>query len=227
MAKRGFTIIELLLAVSLTGIVMGVTVATYAFTVTRLAQSTARYSSADQVRKVLDEVENVVRDSVSVTVVSSAQNPGLKCTLAQDSKKYNTVAAAKELTEERLATPIAVTKRGFDRHGTGKRVWFYLAGPTGDFGTAGNFLWRAERNDDSNPTSADRDLNWSNYYGSANGRFPLLTSFTFNIDAVNWAASVTATARSLWRDERSGSGAEADAQTFAETRSVSWRHWFK
>lgn len=227
MAKRAFTLIELLLAVALTGMVLGVTVATYAFTVTRLAQTTARFTSTDQVRKVLDEVEDVVRDSVSVTVVSTAQNPGLKCILAADSKKAADAAASRLLASDRLANPIAVSKRGFERHGSGKRVWFYMGDASGNFGTAGSYLWRAERNDDSNPTAADRVLGWSNYYASGGSRFPVLAGFTFSLDAVNRNVSMTAIGRSLWRDERTGTGSDGDSQTFTESRTVSWRHWFK
>lgn len=227
MVKRAFTLVELVFSVSLTGIVLGITVSIYAFTVTRLAQGTARFSSSDQVRKVLDEVEDVVRDSVSVTIVSSAQSPGLKCVLAQDSRRHESAASSKELRVDRAAVPIAVTKRGLDRHGSGKRVWFYMGDATGGFGTAGTTLWRAERNDDSNPTSADRVMGWSNYYGSSQSRFPLLTSFSFTLDAPNRSVAITAVGRSLWRDERTGTGADGATQTFSETRAVSWRHWFK
>lgn len=227
MAKRAFTVIELLLAVSLTGMVLGITVATYAFTVTRLAQSTARFTSTDQVRKVLDEVEEVVRDSVHVTVVSSAQKPALKCILAQNSTRKSVLDPALITSVDRKAPPVGVTKRGIDRHGYGTRVWFYLGDATGNFGTDGPFLWRAERPDDSNPTGADCVQSWTYYYGSGQTRFPVLTDFTFSLDAANRTVHLTAIGRSLWRDERSGSAGETDSQTFAESRSVSWRHWFR
>src|SRR6185503_10292370 len=106
-------------------IVLGVTISLYVFSMTRLAQGTSRFATEDQARKLLDEIEAVVRDSISVSVVTSGSNQGIKCVLAQQSKKSATVLS----TDSKVsgsADPIGVTKRGYDKHGSGKRVWFYL-----------------------------------------------------------------------------------------------------
>ena len=228
MAKRAFSLVELLFVVALTGIVMGVTVSLYSYTMTRLAQGTARFATENQARSLVDEIEIVVRDSVAVTVVSSGGYPGLRCTLAGTSKR--TVASSATGTESRnskTADPVATTKRGYDKHTYGKRVWFYMAGPTGNFGTAGTYIWRAEKNDDTVTTSADVSPNWASFYGNAAQRFPLVVSLRFAVDATNSVATVSASSRQLWRDERTGTGSETESQVFTETRSIGWRHWFK
>src|SRR5687768_13090603 len=112
MVKRAFSLIELLFVVAMTGIVMGVTVSLYGYTMTRLAQGTARFTTENQARSLVDEIEIVVRDSVSVTIVSSGGNPGLRCTLAASSKR--TTAASATGTESRntkTADPDSTTKR--------------------------------------------------------------------------------------------------------------------
>lgn len=228
MVKRAFSLVELLFVVALTGIVMGVTVSLYGYTMTRLAQGTARYTTENQARALVDEIEAVVRDSVTVTVVSSGGQAGLRCTLAATSRR--TAASDGSGTESRTtktADPISTTKRGFDKHSSGKRVWFYMAGANGNFGTAGTYVWRAEKNDDTIPTTADITPNWASFYGATSQRFPLITSLTFAVDTVNAVATVNASSRSLWRDERTGTAGDKDAQTFTETRSIGWRHWFK
>jgi type II secretory pathway pseudopilin PulG len=227
MAKRAFTMVELLFVVALTSLVLGATVGLYGFTMTRLAQGAARFSTEDQARKILDEIEAVVRDSSSVTLVSSGGQTGLRCTLAQASHRPANVKGSADARVSKTADPVGVTRRAWDKHGSGRRVWFYTAGATGDFGTAGTHVWRAERNDDGNPTAADVVSGWSNYYGSTSKRFPLVTAITFSVDLNNRTATATVTARSLWRDERSGNAADKDSQSFTESRTIVWRHWFR
>jgi len=226
--RRAFSLVELLFVVALTGIVMGVTVSLYGYTMTRLAQGTARFTTENQARSLVDEIEIVVRDSVNVTIVSSGGNTGLRCTLAGTSKR--TVASSASGTESRnskTADPVSTTKRGWDRHTLGKRVWFYRAGATGNFGTPGTYIWRAERNDDSVPTTADISPNWASFYGNTSQRFPLVVSLSFAVDSTNSVAAITASSRQLWRDERTGTGSEKESQLFTESRTVGWRHWFK
>jgi prepilin-type N-terminal cleavage/methylation domain-containing protein len=226
MAKRGFSIVELMIVVILSALVLGVTVSLYGFSMTRLAQGSSRFSTEDQARKLLDEIESVLRDSVSVSTVTSGSVTGLKCVLAQQSNRSASITS----TSSKLASsadPIGVTKRGYDKHGTGKRVWFYMGSSTGAFGTSGTTCWRAERNDDTNPTTTDVIANFTNFTGSSNQRFPLVTSISFSIDSTNKTATVTVASRMLWRDERTGSATEKQSQTFTETRTIGWRHWFK
>lgn len=227
MARRGFSLIELLFVVAISALVLGVTVSLYSFSLTRLAQGTANFATEDQARKLLDEIEAIVRDSISVTVVSGASNSGLKCTLAQLSQKAETAVDLTGSKTSKSADPIGVTKRGLDKHGMGKRIWFFLGNSVGSFGSAGSTVWRAERSDDSNPTSSDLVHSFTTYSGTSTKRFPLLTTLTYSVDAANRTVTITASARSLWRDERSGDASETASQTFTETRTIGWRHWFK
>ena len=226
MDKRGFSLVELLIVVTLSALVLGVTVSLYGFSMTRLAQNGSRYATEDQARKLLDEMESVVRDSTNVSIVTSGTNTGLKCTLAQQSfRSATSTSTGSKVTAS--ADPIGVTKRGFDKHGTGKRIWFYMAASPGAFGTSGTNYYRAERNDDSNPTATDVVTNFTTYSGSTSQRFPLVTSMAYTLDSTNKTVSLTVTARSLWRDERTGSTGDKQSQTFTETRTIGWRHWFK
>lgn len=227
MAKRGFTLTEMMLVVGLASMVLAAAVSLYAFTMVRLAQGTSRYAVRDQVRKVLDEVEAVVRDSVNVQFISSAQKPGLKCTLAAESKRSSLVIESQASKIVNEATPVGVTKRGIEKHGTGRRVWFYQCGAGGNFGSAGNTLFRAERNDDTSPSGSDTIPNFTTYYGTGAGQLSLITDFTFSLDPTNKTVYVTVTARSLWQAERSGTGTERGSQSFTESRIIGWRNWFQ
>src|ERR1051325_8276046 len=93
MAKRGFSLVELMIVVILSALVLGVTVSLYGFSMTRLAQGSSRFTTEDQARKLLDEIESVVRDSVSVSTVTSGSVTGLKCVLAQQSSRSASIIA--------------------------------------------------------------------------------------------------------------------------------------
>jgi prepilin-type N-terminal cleavage/methylation domain-containing protein len=228
MVKRGFSLVELLFVVAVSTLVMGVTVSLYGYSMTRLAQGAARFSTENQACMLLDEIDMVVQDSVAVAVIGTANGPALRCTLAQTSAKVAEAdGSGSDAARSKTAEPISTTKRGFAKHGIGKRVWFYRAGSTGTFGSVGTYVWRAERNDDSNPTPADLTNNWSGYYGTTQQRFPLVTGMTFTVDLTNCIVNATVTSRSLWRDERTGDTGDRASQTFTESRSIGWRHWFR
>lgn len=227
MARRGFSLIELMLVITLTALTIGVTVSLYGYSVNRLSQATARYASVDQVRKLQDEIASVIRDSVAATVVNTANGPALRCTLAFESKKGTTSTGGATNKVADTAEPIAVTRRGYEKHGSGKRIWFYLADGNGTFGSIGTHAWRAERTDDSTPTPGDLVTSWRNHPGTSNPRFDLITSVGFVVNSTLRTVAVTVAGRSLWRDERTGSTSDKASQAFSETRTTGWRNWFQ
>ncbi len=227
MAKRAFSIVELLVVVSLTAMTIGITVALYGYSVNRLAQATSRFAAVDQVRKLHDEIDAVVRDSVAASTVATGSGTALKCLLAYESKRASNVTTGSESKTSLSAKPVSVTKRGYEKHGAGKRVWFFLADSSGAFGSTGTTLWRAERNDDSTPTVLDVVSSWRFYPGTTNPRFNLVTSLGFVVNTSTRTVTTTVGARSLWRDERTGTAAEKDSQSFTEARTTGWRHWFQ
>lgn len=224
MAKRAFSIVELLVVISLSAMVIGATVTLYGYTVNRLAIATSRFAALDQVRKLHGDIEDVVRDSVSTSTVASVSGTALKCILAANSQR---ASSSPSLKKSQLAPPVSVAKRGYERFGSGTRVWFYFAGTSGTFNTVGTTLFRAERSDDSPPTATDVVAAWRFHPGTTTPRFDLITTLTFSVNTTTRTVSTTIAARALWRDERSGLASDKSSQTFTEMRTTGWRHWLR
>jgi hypothetical protein len=225
--RRGFTMVEMTLTAALTSIIIGVLASLYGFAVTRGAQTTSSFQVANQLSNILKSIEHTVwnaGDCVSISL--SNGRTALKCLMPEEGVDRD----ADGWEEYFLATSVGAA--GMEKFGEGKRVWYYLADATGNINNSGLFLWRAVRDDDNMPTTANIDQRWSNYYG---GRFQhnLLEQFTVNVPgygSTNWgSASITIRASSYSSDEkRATTGVTSSAlQRVTLSRTIYWRNWKK
>jgi hypothetical protein len=219
--RRGMTLVEMSLALTLTALVIGVLTALYGFTMVRLEHATADFAASDDAFLSANDISTVVGNAYSCTAVTSNGITGLKCTMpANGSDKDN---------DGHLDTwaVSSVSRRGLERVTLGKRVWFYLGNSTGAFGTTGTILWKAERSDDLNPTSSDAITKYA-YVTSTRLRYPLISSLTFTVTASAQTVALTVVAGSLIRAERlPASESTNQAYTHTENRTVYWRNWRK
>lgn len=228
MVRRGFTVLELLLTLTLTAILAGTLVSLYVFVATRAAHGVAENNVLTQVRSVTSDISRTIANSVRCELVSVGGKTALKCTMPEQEGAKDARGNVVEYT------PKSLSPRAIEQWGVGKRIWFYQADHTGVLGTAGTILWKAIRADDAVPGSGDVDREWSYYYGGTLYRWNLITSVSFAVTASARRASVTVTGAVLaGRSEERGDPSATDpiekAQTYALTmsREAFWLRWRK
>lgn len=150
MCKRGgVTMVEVLIAATLTTVVFGAVATLYVGTMTAGGRSMTQATTQARGASVLDQIENVVQQATLCTEVVTGPNEALRCILPSGGRDVNGDGLAD------VFSPATVCKRGGDRFTNGRRVWFYLSDASGEYGRDGTVLYRAERTDDSTPTTTD------------------------------------------------------------------------
>lgn len=213
------TMIELLVVLAIQVVILGSAAMLYVYTVTQSGHGLAAASSLQQADAALNDVAATIRQATSCSVVTSGTLRGLRCTLPANGIDQDGDGVLD------VTLPSKYLADGSASYTNGRRIWYYLAGATGAFGTPGGILWRASRTDDSNPTSADVDAAWSKYYGGKS-RFPLVSACTFTVSSSGQNTTVTLTASATEGNAESaapGGTAAADLQTITLTRTVAWR----
>jgi type II secretory pathway pseudopilin PulG len=216
----GTTLIELVLVMALTSIIIGTLAGLFSFAIARANHAFANANSLYQARRLLDQVQAVVMNAQGCVALSSAGATGLKCVMPatgtdKDGDGYND-----------SYTPTGISRRGFLKWGVAKRIWFYTSDSSGAFGMPGTVIWRAQRTDDSLPTSSDADSSWSNYYGGKK-QYSLITALQFSTTAAAHTVNVTIAANQLARSESSSSAASDSNSSYSLTltRTICWRNW--
>lgn len=228
MGRRGFTVLELLLTLSLTAVLAGTLVSLYVFVATRAAHGVAENNVLTQVRSVTGDIARTIANAVKCEVMVVSGRTALKCTMPEQEGAKD----ARGNTIEYF--PKSLNPRAIERWGIGKRIWFYQADGTGTLGTVGTTVWKAVRSDDSIPGAADVAREWSHYYGGTVYRWNLITSVSFSVNATARRASVTVTgAVRANRSDEKGDPSTLDlferAQTYTLTmsRDAFWLRWRK
>lgn len=228
MVRRGFTVLELLLTLTLTAILAGTLVSLYVFVATRAAHGVAENNVLTQVRSVTGDISRTIANSVRCELVTVGGKTALKCTMPEQEGAKDARGNVVEYT------PKSLSPRAIEQWGVGKRLWFYQADHTGVPGTSGTILWKAVRPDDAVPGAGDVDREWSYYYGGAVYRWNLITSasFTVNSTARRASVSVTGSVRARRLDERGDPSAtdpveKAQTYTLTMSRESFWLRWRK
>jgi type II secretory pathway pseudopilin PulG len=226
MGRRAFTVVELLIAVSLTAIIAGTLVSVYVFVSTRAAHAVAEQNVLDQVRDLASDIARTVENSVRCEVVTVSGQSALKCLLPAQPNSTDARNVATSFA------PTALSARGIERWGEGQRVWFYQSDDTGKLGRSGDYVWRAVRNDDSVPTDADADRAWSYYYSTSRYRWSLINEVSFSVSSSDRSATVKIKGSVLATEaERRGRLTGGDtlekARTYwvTMTRTAYWLRW--
>jgi len=219
--RRGMTLVEMALALTLTSLIIGVLAVLYGFTMVRLEHATANFAASDDAFLAANDISDVVSNSYSCTTVTSGSVTGLKCTMPSTGADKDNDGHYDSWTLS------SVSRRGYEKVSAGKRVWFYLGDSTGAFGTSGTILWKAERSDDLNPTASDAITRFA-YVTTTRKRYPLISSLSFTVNSSAQTVAYTIAAGSLIRAERTpGTEATNQAYTHTENRTVYWRYWRK
>lgn len=220
--RRGFTLVEAVISAALTVVVVGTLAAVYSFSVQQAASAVAAVNSTKQAQQLADEMAKTISNSVSVKVVNSGGNIGIKCILP---------AVGTDTDMDGLQdtfVPQKVSKRGIEKYGTGTRVWYYMATGTGNFTNPGTIVWRAQRSDDTLPVGADTNYSWTYYYSGSVSRWNIIQSITFANDIPNRLTTVTITCSQLNRALRTASSTDVATGAGARTiisRKCYWSNW--
>jgi type II secretory pathway pseudopilin PulG len=214
----GFSLAEMLLVTALTAIVLGTVVSLYSFTMTRAARSVSKFTVADQANRAADVMADTVRNAVSCSLVASG-NTGLRCLMPE----VGTDTTGDGYLDQ--FRPKGVSRRGIEKYGAGKRVWFYRSS-TGAYASTGTILRRAERSDDALPVGGDVDPLFT-FYQNTQQNYPLVTNVQWSVDAAKHEVTITVTASSVFYKEAATPGGtpSSDTETFVAKRTVKWRNW--
>ena len=212
--RRGFSIIDVVLATAITAILCGAMTSLYLFSSTRSAHAITTDAATNQAQQVSDFMDKVISDSVSATVVTSGAQTGLKCTLPANGTDTNGDGIPDQFT------PVSITN-GVVKWGTGTRVWFYMSNTTGNFTSVGTILTMAIRNDDLLPTGVQRNAAFTFYYDSGKPRWNLVDSVTWAANATNGTAGYTIKTSSLVRSDSAATSAYTTDKAVSRTANIS------
>lgn len=227
MCRKGFTLVEVMMASALTTIVVGAIVLLYGFVASRTSAATARLALLSQATTLASEMQATIRDACSVEVVTQGSISALKCIMPA-----NGVDSDGDGQFDRHL-PSKMSATGQERYTKGKRVWFYFSAEDGTFGKAGTVLCRAVTNDDSYPIPANLDQKWT-FTNSKTPRFSLIGGLTMSVDSVKklvtlgFSGSSTIAAVDGGTEGKSAASALSDVRQkymLVLTRTIYWRNW--
>lgn len=222
MRKRGATLVEIVLTMTLTAMLLGTITLLYGFTMARLAHATANYATVNDSSTVADKIKRTVQESAGCTSELNDGDEGLKCVMPLLGTDRDNDG---KLDKYQLKS---VTRRGMERLGRGKRVWYYLSDSTGNFGATGTQLYRAERSDDLNPTAADVD--WSFFeVNETKQRYGTISDFDFTVSASAQLVTFSLGSTALNRSDRlvSTLSSTSEGYSLSTINKAYWRHALK
>ena len=182
--------VEMMLAVSLTALIVGTVTAVYAYSIQRLGYGLADASTQQQAEYGLDVIDKTVNLAQTCVAVSVSSTQCLKCTMPSNCTDTNGDGILDS------CSPSAINRRSLERWGNGYRVWFYLSDSSGTPGHSGSILWMARRTDDSTPTSSNVVTSYTYFPGNSVLRQSLAPSVTASpsVTSNSYYESVGATA---------------------------------
>ena len=221
MYKRAFTLIELLITISIFSMIFGVTAMIYVHASYRTAEAMATNKMLSEVRSLDQYLENSIQNANTCTSVSRGL-PLLSATCL----KF-TMPATGNVTDAYGAyynyKPLSAS--GSTVHwGTGLNRWFYFADAAGNYANSGNYLFVAE-NAGANPLTTDNKTNWT-YYGAntSSYRWDLIDGVSWSVDIVHNSVTYTITASDLVPLGTTTSTTSNQSRQISLSRTVYWRH---
>ncbi len=217
---KAFTLVETLLASTLSVFVVGALVGVYGFVTTRTMHTFSRTSVELQAQMLARELALHCSEATKCEAVPGPTSTALKCTIPAIVIDVNNDG---ELDECR---PNKIRALSYEQYDPGQRVWFYFSDATGDFSRPGTVLHKAIRMDDAAPTASDSVAQWRTYPGGSLGRWSLVTTLQVSVDTTWKLATFTVKASSLNRAERVPAGGTPDTEKYDHTitRTVAWRN---
>src|SRR5947209_836664 len=160
MYKRAFTLIEMLIAVSIFSMIFGIVAMLYVHASFRTANAMASNKMLSEMRDLDQYLENSIENANACASVSRGlpllSATSLKCTMPSTGNVTDAYGVYYNFKP--------TSASGSTLHwGTGKTRWFFFADSAGNYANGGSYLWMAE-NAGANPVSTDLKNNWT-YYG--------------------------------------------------------------
>lgn len=200
--RRGFTVIETILASTLTAMVVGTLISLYALVATRTMHSYTDSNTVWQVSSVADEMSEYISNAINVSTKTVGGTTALKCTMPATGRSANGNGRYE------FYEPDKIIGLGQEDFTTGQRVWFYMGDKFGTPSSSGTMIHKAVRSDDLDPSTSTVDWSWERPPGKTTSRFPTITGFVATIDGTNNSVTLTVNGSTEAGTER-----QAGAQT--------------
>ena len=210
----GFSMVEVLLACSITVVLVGAIASVYSFTASRASHALATGAATNQVQRLALNLDKYISQAQSASVITVGASSGLKCTMPELGTDTDADGAPDVFDPKGMAG-------GQPNWSRGKRIWFYLANSSGDFMQPGPILWMAVKSDDTIPTGASTIRSFTYLPGGTVLRYGLLDSITWMANATAKTASYTARASALARADRKSATAYTTEKNIAQTVTLS------
>ncbi len=215
MRHRGFTIIEMMITVSVTATVMMAVVSLFGFAAVRLSDAYTQVVVTNQLNSVADSIEATIREAHSCRVSGTA----LVCSMPNAGTDTNQDGHLDSYD------PSGVTSSNYATYTVGNYVWYYVAGSAGTYGTGTGYVWRAEPTTAANPTSYDTDSSYGFYY-AGNKQFDLVSTLSVVVTSASRSVQFTVGANAaIGRTVQDSSGDSNTMRSPTVTRTVVWRNW--
>jgi len=221
MCKRAFTLVEMMVAVTIFAMIFGITGMIYIHASYRTANAMASNKLLSEIRDLDQYLENTIENANTATTVSR----GLPL-ISATALKFTMPATGNVTDAYGVYYNFKPTSAsGSTVHwGTGKTRWFYFADSAGNFSNSGSYLWMAE-NTGSNPSSSDNLTNWTYYGGNtATYRWDLIDGISWSVDLVHNSVTYTITGSDLVSLGTTTSTTSSQSRQISLTRTVYWRH---
>ena len=220
--RRAFTLIELMIAITIFSMIFGIVAMIYVHATVRTAQAMASNKLMSEMRDLDQYLENSIQNANSCANVSRGlpllSANALQLTMPSSGNvkdswgvyyNYNPISAS-----------------GPTLHwGTGMYRTFFFANSAGNYANSGNYLWMAEANTSGSPAGTNNITNWTYYAGNTSTyRWDLIDGFSWSIDAVHNSVTYTITGSDLVPLGTTTATTSAQSRQISLTRTVYWRH---
>jgi len=216
MKKRGSTMVELLVTISITGFVVGAVATLFGFSSVRLSDTYGSAMVQDQVTDVADSIEATIRNAITCEVANSGAT--LKCVMP-----LNGIDTDEDGVNDTYY-PDKIDSKGTGQYSEGNIVWFYANGPVMTYTASKSNVWRSEKAGSTSPNTAVQDNSFSYYYGG-NRNYPLVNYVTYSVDAASKTVTFSVYAStSIGKEASAGATKDSSTRTTPVTRTVQWRN---
>lgn len=213
--KRGFTMIEMMIVVTLTAMIVGVVASLFAFTSYRLSDSFTQSLVIDQATTVANDIEKTVRNATNCTVRDAGAT--LVCTMPKtgidsDGDGYDDTFY-----------PDKTNNKGIEVYSNGDQCWYFNSDANGLYGTGAGMVWKADSTGPGSPAQADNNHAFMRHRGGAL-RNPLVRSVTFDVNVPSKTVTFTVLSAARMGSTSADTSDTKNSRTISITRSVVWRH---
>lgn len=222
MRRRGFTLIESVLALAITATIIASVTLLHAYVLRNLGVASARFSNYRQAQMLLDSIDEVATQAQSYSLVTISGGTYLKLVMPASCTDTDNNGLLDKCVPSRL------NKRGLEEWGTGKRCWFYTGDDVGAPASGGR-PWSAIVSDDSSPSSATA-LSAFAKYGNGKSKYPNIESMTFAaVGSDSFTVTITSSSNTSIISERKyfGSGDSNLRDSFTVSRTIFTARWRK